>query len=1005
MPETIAFYIKACYNHICKTINSFKEYFMKSLKKIATILLVVSLLAALLAIAVAAEGEVEYTGTVDGVTKLLEEFDAAPNSAGRKGRIPKVEAYFRDTPIDPASEGYSEVVIRTVDSLLLVYSEIGATDFASMLKFKNMIAAFANDFPVDYGAERLANVAAVSAIYSERVVAKAEEYANNFTKATTLSARLTALGSIHTHYTNFFTNVECEEYDELMNLAARAYMTCIDEVEELYLKKQHIRNLKNFMEGAPKANWSAETNTKYRSTCAAYDKAFADAKEALVSNAPLGEYSDSYIFCDFSGGASGFKYAYKRTHPVEVLLGDRFDPENKSMTITAADSGQTYFQIDIPAEHQAQTCVLEFDYLAETASAGYLCLQARDQRGGTTYFPNLCWIGPNGIGVSKNKSLVTGQYLKAFVVGEWVHISVVVDNLNNQVKVYVDYVLAGTTDIDIENDLASVRFDHYMTATSKVDNLMYYAGSAPREVNRLKEYSDAERFQFYSTFLDKVSNDEFLPSINIAYNEMTKALPTYWDAANSTYTALANNPDIKAAVDDYLGFDYNSFMNKIKAYNLSNLDDHMDEYKALGRTPSNISARSTMITFIRMFMAMNVFDKENQTYKQYDAFLTQEARNVELDANANAFVNAMNRFALAPVVETMEKYYNVANEYVVQSALDMSVIDDPAFKDLKKAYELYQNAAASILEVRCNAASRRFVTYMSYLENNFENFDKEAVWIENYAIFDQYITACRAILRSGVYTEEYEGWDVAYENYALINEFLYESLQQTHLSEALAMLDRFPEADNYVAKLGVCRYVRNYFAANDVDYTHPEIAAAVIRLEIYEDEVEILGEGYAVVLEQNTQEFISYVQQMKSTKDYSELKAIYNASLDYYYSMNINSAEAMAALADFDVFSKRLITIEQSSAAFIESATGINSLTGDKLYSALVACYSLIDNVSSDIAGIDEAIAAYEEAYAAYEAKTATVNAEISTSSVVICAVRFSPAVKPVAAVIKKIFE
>jgi hypothetical protein len=113
----------------------------------------------------------------------------------------------------------------------------------------------------------------------------------------------------------------------------------------------------------------------------------------------------------------------------------------------------------------------------------------------------------------------------------------------------------------------------------------------------------------------------------------------------------------------------------------------------------------------------------------------------------------------------------------------------------------------------------------------------------------------------------------------------------------------------------------------------------------------------------------------------------------------------MAALADFDVFSKRLITIEQSSAAFIESATGINSLTGDKLYSALVACYSLIDNVSSDIAGIDEAIAAYEEAYAAYEAKTATVNAEISTSSVVICAVRFSPAVKPVAAVIKKIFE
>ena len=67
---------------------------MKSLKKIAIIVLVVSLLAALLAIVVAAEGEATYTGTVDGANQLLDNFDNATNSAGRKNQI-NHSGYFR----------------------------------------------------------------------------------------------------------------------------------------------------------------------------------------------------------------------------------------------------------------------------------------------------------------------------------------------------------------------------------------------------------------------------------------------------------------------------------------------------------------------------------------------------------------------------------------------------------------------------------------------------------------------------------------------------------------------------------------------------------------------------------------------------------------------------------------------------------------------------------------------------------------------------------------------
>ncbi|MBQ8302725.1 MAG: hypothetical protein IJX97_04150 [Clostridia bacterium] len=978
---------------------------MKSLKKIATILLVVSLLAALLAVVVAAEGETTYTGTVDAANELLDSFDSAANAAARKTRINAVEKYFAENPIDPEAAGYTELVTRTVKGYLKVFAEISEADFATMLRYRNALVNFVESYPVTLDDATKADVEGVKTTYTTRVIEKARSLITTFESSTTVAARSNTVTSIGVHYLNYFIGTECDDYDELMNKAASAYVTVVNETTKFHEKKQMLRSLKNFMAADESVQWSTATNSALRTATSDLQKLYDESKEAIVSVAPLSEYSDQYIFCDFTSGATGFKYQYKKSNPVEVLVGDSLDPENKSMTITAANNEQTYFHLTVPEEYRAQSVVLEFDFLAETECSGYLALQAKDYPSGASYsFPSLCNISPSGIGAAKSKNLISGQYLDAFVVGEWVHISIIIDSLNDKVDVYVDYQYAGTTGSStvLEQDFQEVRFDNYMSGTIKVDNIMFYAGTTLRDVNRLNNYSDAERFQFYSSFLDKIDNNNLLPSINIAHAEMGKVISTYWDGAN--YTDKATTADIKAAVDKYVNFDYEAFNTKVKAYNLSVLDGYMDEFEALGRTPDNIVARSSMITFIRTFMAQNVFDKENATYKTYDATLSAEAYNTELDTNINAFVNAMNRFNLAPVITTMEKYYSQANEFVAKNALDLTVLDDPNFKDFKAAYEIYLNAAASIEAVRCEASSRRFVSYMNYLMK-IEGYDKESVWLENYALFDQYITACRSIIRSGVYTTEYAGWDEAYENYVLINEYLYENLQQTHLSEAIAMLDRFPESDTYVAKLGVCRYVRNYFAANDVDYTHPEIAAAVTRLEIYEDEVAILGEEYAVVLEQNTQEFISYVKQMNSTKDYSDLKAIYEASLGYYYSMNIESDAARVALAEFDVFSNLLVTIEKSSAAFIESATGIDSLTGEKLYDALVACYGLLDNISTDITGVSEAVAAFEAALDAYESKTDVVNAEIENVSVVVCAVRYSPATKPVAAVIKKIFE
>ena len=855
----------------------------------------------------------------------------------------------------------------------------------------------------------LSAVALLSALLSLAVAAEgaatdvageASSLLSAFDSCTTAEERRAALDGIDAYFKTNVIGTACDDYNNLMNRAAGAYVTVINETAQFHTKKQITVKLKSFMSKDASVQWTDATNSAVTDVVSNLEKLYEENREAQVSLAPLNEYSDQYIFCDFTEGATGFSYSYKKTNPVDVVQGDSLDPNNKSMTIAAVNGSQTFFHIVVPEENRASSAVIEFDFLAETECTGYLVLQAKDSNG----FPGICKISPDGIGASKGKSYIDGQHLDAFVVGEWIHVSIIVDALKNKTYVYVDYQYAGSNDAELFDDLFSIRFDNYMIGTVKIDNLTFYTGTTLRDLDRLKSYSDDELFRFFASFLDRIDEDAYLHSIELAYAEMGAALPLYWDAANEAYTAAAATADMRSAVDAYLNFDVDTFNSRVKAYNLSVLDVYMNEFAALGRTPTNIADRSAMITFIRSYMAQNVFDKENATYQAYDATLSEEASNIELDTNINAFIDAMNRFALAPAITSMEKYYSIAADYVNRHAIDLTVLDDPGFATFKAAYESYLAAAESIEAVRNANASERFVSYVNYLKE-FDGYKSEAVWSENFEIFDRYITACRDIIRTGVYTTEYPGWDDAFEAYQLINAYFYEKLQQFHLSEVTKVLDEFPKSDTYVSKLGICRFVRNYLAASDVDYTHPEIIAMITRLEIYENEVEILEEEYAAVLEQNTKEFINCVKQMNSTRDYSELKAILEASLDYYYSMNVTSEEAKAARADFDAVSNLLVLIEESSAAFVEAATNINSLTGERLYDALVACRGLLGNISTDITGVSEAIAAYEAALDAYEAKTAEVNAEIKNVSVVVCAVRCCPAIKHVAAVIKRRFE
>ena len=713
--------------------------------------------------------------------------------------------------------------------------------------------------------------------------------------------------------------------------------------------------------------------------------------------APLSEYFQDiavdYAFdkaTDYS--ALGFKTDSGAVY--EHVIG--VDGANSYVTSTNAAGAQHFIQPNPMVKWMDVVAEFDMAFLEMPVSGGI-----NMQITGPTPTSSRSFATLTGIGLSN-----IGSQSVTWTAGEWKRICIVVNTTDDTFTTYYkdtltsEYVLIETKSygVDLTAAISEFRFNNtFKGGLVAYDNIAVYEGTEPRDYKAInKDSTDIEKFIFMAPYLES----EFLPDVQYAYENMGTILPTL------SADTIAANAKLKSAVDTFNAFDYNTVKQGIMNYNQGIFDGYVVDLNALIRKYDNMPERESLVAAVEQFVSRNAFDVNSTAYKSAYKVLQDRRTELSNDYLIQDFIKKMQKFEMAPVADAMEKHYNDALT-VSNSGLDATILDDTNLNQyytvFAKYYEMFNNAKNLIQAVVNDDNSERFVNQMNHLAT-YDNYNTEAVWVENYDKFNLYITYSRGVLASGAYNPDFAGFTEALAIYKPINDYFYAILQSEHVNALTEILAQYPKTDSYVAKLGICRSANNYLSNNDIQEEHTEIAALIAQLGIYEEEVALLRDAYLETLESNTAYFLGYVAQMDATRGYAALKSLYEKAGVYYHSLNAGTDEVVAALDSFDAYGEYLDSVAYDSEQFLKYANGIATKTGNELYLALAGCYRHRDNVSTDISGVSAAITAYETALAAYEADTALINSEIAESGAVVCSVYFSSAVKPVMKVVHKIF-
>ena len=268
----------------------------------------------------------------------------------------------------------------------------------------------------------------------------------------------------------------------------------------------------------------------------------------------------------------------------------------------------------------------------------------------------------------------------------------------------------------------------------------------------------------------------------------------------------------------------------------------------------------------------------------------------------------------------------------------------------------------------------------------------------------------RDIVLAENYDPEYPGVDEAIAQFELVDEYFYELLQEEHIEIIGTQLARFAESDSYIEKVGICTYLDRYFANNsDINLELEEIQEFIYKLERYKAELEDQKVDYEALLEENTAYFISTVNSMRMVSTYAELKPLYDKALSYYYSMNVGTEEADAAVLLFDEYEKALAAIEINSVLFIETAKTLDivSILGVSaefsILSELSGYYEYVDVTFSD--ELADVMFKYESMVKTYNDAVNSANKAAETASNVSSALRSNQVSVAILAAVNQLYK
>ena len=621
--------------------------------------------------------------------------------------------------------------------------------------------------------------------------------------------------------------------------------------------------------------------------------------------------------------------------------------------------------------------------------------------------------------------------------GQWTHLTVAFDFANDTMEMYIDYVSLGKKSIRNASG-ASVAFDAEIynsfrmnsaggtTQTVCFDDYKVYSGTSFRLTD--KEMSQEEWFDTYvSSMLDETATAMARTS-------------AYFSA-----TQLRNSVDetlCAASVALFDGFDASAILAESNEYYLSNLESQASKID-LDKITTATSA-----TVAKNVAAMEAYIEE---YRQYmnqssDSFMSigeliiaAKAKN-EWVANLALAVEHLGRFQRATTADSLTRHYNLFKGYY-----DICGLEDEAMMDVAMADPVCESfmekvlADDGVLDVigkngtfadYCNEYIPTRRVAQDYYENSViildcmdfiktiiddeDSFESAEAYTEaliaaareNYDFVETYLSIIRLINRADEYDKTVEGISDTMILFATLDEEFDRILKEKQYGVIKERLDRYVVTNSYIEKAGICTFLENYIAENNVDLSG-EGTQYLYALEIYKQEIEVYREDFEAVLAANTESFIGLVEKMKSYTSYADLKPLYDEAIaNYYYSMNVDSDRAKAAVEAFATYQDMIFDWEANSAMFIGYANDAASARRQaQKFRALVRCANYADKVDVGIAGVAAALDKYNEALASYNESIAPARAEISEIGNVVCALRTESVPAPVLAIVKKYMD
>lgn len=648
----------------------------------------------------------------------------------------------------------------------------------------------------------------------------------------------------------------------------------------------------------------------------------------------------------------------------------------------------------------------------------------------------------------------------------WFTLSLTFDYYERTGSLYVNYVKVG--EIKYHGDAT---FTGYRIGVNTVnqeillDNYDVYQGTDVRIWDKFEKMTDEQKFMFY---VDYFTNDSYNPTNrNSAYLK-----------ARELISIIPDSDTIQSYKDRFTGCNYEDDIKKpAMELNLQTIKTMVAALPTTVNSATR-AAVATQLDEIDEFIAknnelINRADNSEGGYLAQVAILDSLRTAIQRVIDVEDFITAVSKFKRATSYASMSKHAAVAEsiwnkagyaidaegninasiEYVAadpvvatfeQEQLNEKDVlpEDPAYKTV---FEYYQEFAATIAERVKYENSKRIIDCISFI-TNMEGYEAtEEFWSANIEYISKYITIVRDLIYSrnvvvaNNFDIEYNGVAYALETFYKIDAYCYKALQQEHIDVISAQLEKFVSTSSYIEKTGICTYLKAYIAENElavyldedenfvyntdlVDSVYEAVVDEIADLEsllyvytLYNGELESQMADYEAVLAANTQYFIDTVKVLTSVVSYEDKREILDTAALYYYSMNVDSEEAMNAVEIYTNILDEVEADEYVANQFIITVMALEILDdSDKAYhyALLTEAAYLYESVDAQVvdafaedAGEEDKdyIAIFWEKISDYSDYVYKVNSDVEDVNGFTCAVRANSALYTALSVIANI--